>query len=54
MSFVQDYGKGPMPQQDGPHAHEFVFNHANNFVVVPDLGTDHWMQYPNFSQTLLQ
>jgi len=45
VSFVQDTGKGPMPQQEGPHAHEFVFNFANNFVVVPDLGIDRWMQF---------
>jgi len=45
ISFFQDKGKGPMPQQDGPHAHEFVFDHSNKYVVVPDLGNDHWMLY---------
>lgn len=44
-SFFQDHGKGPMPQQDGPHAHELVFNPSNSFAVIPDLGTDSWMQY---------
>jgi 6-phosphogluconolactonase len=44
-SFFQDIGKGPMPQQDGPHAHEFVFDRTNTFVVVPDLGNDSWDQY---------
>jgi 6-phosphogluconolactonase len=44
-TFLQDIGHGPMPQQDGPHAHEFVFGRNNSFVVVPDLGNDSWNQY---------
>jgi len=43
--FIQDKGHGPEPQQDGPHAHEFVFGRFNTFVVVPDLGNDNWNQY---------
>lgn len=49
--FHQDSGSGPMPNQDGPHAHEFVFNPANNFAVIPDLGTDSWMSYTFNSDT---
>jgi 6-phosphogluconolactonase len=44
-SWVQDQGHGPMPQQDGPHAHEFVFNPSNTLAVVPNLGTDTWNVY---------
>eukprot|EP00026_Physarum_polycephalum_P010821 Phypoly_transcript_11002.p1 GENE.Phypoly_transcript_11002~~Phypoly_transcript_11002.p1 ORF type:complete len:354 (+),score=35.15 Phypoly_transcript_11002:24-1085(+) len=43
--FIQDKGHGPEPEQDGPHAHEFVFGRFNTFVVVPDLGNDNWNQY---------
>jgi len=44
-TFIQDHGKGPMPQQDGPHAHEFVFNYRNDIAVIPNLGTDTWNVY---------
>jgi len=43
--FHQDVGKGPLPNQDGPHAHEFVFDPTNKIAIVPDLGNDQWNQY---------
>jgi len=49
--FHQDTGKGPVPQQDGPHAHEFVFDATNSFVVVPDLGNDSWNQWKFNAET---
>lgn len=46
----QDTGRGPLPNQDGPHAHEFVFDPSNKIAVVPDLGTDTWNVFA-FDQT---
>eukprot|EP00026_Physarum_polycephalum_P010767 Phypoly_transcript_10946.p1 GENE.Phypoly_transcript_10946~~Phypoly_transcript_10946.p1 ORF type:complete len:373 (+),score=57.51 Phypoly_transcript_10946:119-1237(+) len=49
-TFKQDQNHGPQPQQYGPLAHEFVFGRNNTFVVVPNLGNDHWNQY-TFSES---
>jgi len=46
VSFFQDSGKGGQSgRQDAPHAHQILPDRTNAFVVVPDLGTDKWMQY---------
>ena len=38
--FIQHAGKGPHPNQDGPHAHFIAPDPSNRFALVNDLGLD--------------
>ncbi|HEY6413068.1 MAG TPA: lactonase family protein [Edaphobacter sp.] len=40
VSFFQFTGKGPKPQQNGPHAHRVTVSPDNRFLLVNDLGLD--------------
>ena len=40
VSHFQNTGKGPKPQQTGPHAHSAVVSPDGNFLLVNDLGAD--------------
>ena len=40
VSFFQYSGKGPKPQQNGPHAHRVTVSPDNRFLLVNDLGLD--------------
>jgi 6-phosphogluconolactonase len=40
VSFFQYTGKGPRPQQNGPHAHRVTVSPDNRFLLVNDLGLD--------------
>jgi 6-phosphogluconolactonase len=43
---VTDPGRGPnRERQDGPHAHDVVFDAANRFLLGVDLGTDRVLVY---------
>jgi len=40
VSFFQYRGRGPQPQQDGPHAHRVTVSPDNQYLLVNDLGLD--------------
>jgi 6-phosphogluconolactonase len=40
VSHFQNTGKGPKPEQTGPHAHSAVVSPDGNFLLVNDLGGD--------------
>lgn len=41
VSYIEEQGSGPNPKrQNAPHAHGAYFDSKNQFVFVPDLGTD--------------
>ena len=42
---VQHRGKGPHPNQEGPHAHMIVPSPEGKFIYTADLGTDHIQVY---------
>ena len=45
-SIVIGEGTGPMEsRQEGPHAHQVMLDPGQNFLLVPDLGTDRAMIY---------
>jgi len=41
----QHYGRGPLPNQDGPHAHQFISDPTGMYGFVCDLGNDRIYQY---------
>jgi len=43
---AQHNGSGPVPgRQDGPHAHQIIFDPSGKFAYSPDLGADKIYQY---------
>lgn len=44
-SVVQDYGSGPSPRQQGPHAHAVGLDPSHQWLFVPDLGADRMFEY---------
>src|SRR4029434_2473479 len=45
-ALVQHEGATPTPRDPGPHAHAVVFDPAERYVIVADLGLDKLFAYP--------
>jgi len=52
VAVVRGKGSGPVEnRQQGPHAHQVVLDPGQNFLLVPDLGTDKVMIYQFFKES---